>query len=57
MEMIMQKRNLLMKKEENKKWLKYFTIIINQRVTKDKDGNDIIEEITIDEYGNKTTKK
>lgn len=28
-----------------------------KRVTKDRDGNDIVEEILVDENGNKTTKK
>jgi hypothetical protein len=30
---------------------------VAKRITKDKDGNDIIEEVIIDEKGNKITKK
>jgi len=30
---------------------------VAKKITKDKDGNDIIEEVIIDEKGNKITKK
>ena len=52
----MWKKNFWMKMERKRKQQKYNNIII-QRVTKDKDGNDIVEEVIVDEFGNKTTKK
>lgn len=30
---------------------------VAKRTVKDKDGNDIIEEVTVDEKGNKITKR
>lgn len=46
----------MMLKVEKIKCKKYRDYLF-QRVIKDKDGNDIIEEVIVDEFGNKNIKK